>query len=105
MLKNKMRTVRQVKMAMKEIWEQSRLFRIADAVHMAEIYILQRLCSDGVFPWLQLVEQDYYHLLQQEQRETNKKPVARFQQMHACFYMRRYVDSLVYLQSNIVDMQ
>lgn len=70
------KAVKDVKRHMKEIWEESKTYRISDRVHMTEIQILQRLKADGVFEWL-----DSESALQEK----------GMQNLHMCFFMRRYV--------------
>ena len=69
--------VKETKRLMKEIWEQSKNYRISDRVHMTEIEILQRLRNDGVFPWL-------------DGGQRAAAPNVSLQNLHICFFMRRY---------------
>ncbi len=64
---------------MKEIWEQSKSFRISDKVHMTEVQILQRLKADGVCRWV-----DNVALMSGEENKN-----FRIENLHICFYMRR----------------
>jgi len=99
-VKNKIRSIKYIKLAMKDIWEQSTMFRIADAVHMTEIYILHRLQSDGVFPWLDHHHRDHHSSTAHgtagepgEGKQPGHVPKLHFQQLHACFYMRRCAEA------------
>ncbi len=67
-------SVRDIKRHMKEIWEESKSYRISDRVHMTEVQILQRLKMDGVFEWLDA------------ELDGGK---SKAQNLHICFFMRR----------------
>lgn len=67
---------------MKEIWEESKEYRISDRIHMVEIEILQRLKNDGVFPYMD-----------RPAPRQQKPGVQPMQNMHVCFFMRRWVPS------------
>lgn len=45
--------IKSVKRALKDIWEESRTFRISNEIHMIECMVLHRLKADGVFPWIE----------------------------------------------------
>ena len=47
---NATRRVKDIKRVMKDIWEESKSYRISDHVHMTEKQLLSRLRSDGVLP-------------------------------------------------------
>jgi hypothetical protein len=70
--------VKNVKRYMKEIWEQSKSFRVSDRVHMTEVQILQRLRNDGVFRWIDSSD------------ELRVGGVHKPENLHVCFYMRRW---------------
>ena len=71
---------------MKEIWEQSKEYRVSDRVHMTEVQILQRLRSDGIFPWIDCYDD------RRGAATAGALPAAatRMQNIHVCFFMRRY---------------
>ncbi len=71
--------VKNVKRYMKEIWEQSKSFRVSDRVHMTEVQILQRLRNDGVFQWVD-----------NEELQSGRGGRPAVENLHACFYMRRF---------------
>jgi hypothetical protein len=78
------KNVRDVKRYMKEIWEESKSYRISDQVHMTEIQVLQRLKADRVFEWLDCSGSD-----RGKADEADGKPAP--ENLHMCFYMRRCV--------------
>lgn len=69
------RRVKDIKRVMKEIWEESKSYRISDTVHMTEMQVLGRLCRDGVLP--QFEDPDLI---------MNKK----LDPLHICFLFRRH---------------
>lgn len=71
------RRVKETKRLMKEIWEQSKDYRISDRVHMTEVEILQRLQADGVFPWLDR---------RRDHTAAGSRPL---ENLHICLFMRR----------------
>jgi hypothetical protein len=68
------RDVKDAKRHMKQIWEESKSYRVSDRVHMTEVQILQRLKADGVFRWI-------------DDPDMCLKDGP--QHLHLCFYMRR----------------
>ena len=64
-----------IKRVMKEIWEESKSYRISDTVRMTEMQVLARLCRDGLLPQFQ----DTEFLL-----GKNMDP------LHICFLFRRH---------------
>ena len=70
--------LRDTKKLMKQIWDESNECRISDRVHMSEIQILQRLCMDGLFPYLN-----------RPLSSAATKGKINMQNIHVCFYMRR----------------
>ena len=76
--------LRDTKKLMKQIWDESNECQISDRVHMAKIQILQRLCVDGLFPYLNRPLSSAAH-----GRNIN------MQNIHVCFYMRRWDGRLV----------
>jgi hypothetical protein len=77
------KSVRDIKRYMKEIWEESKMYRISDRVHMVEVQLLQRLRADGVFEWF-----DNEGLLASS--SSSKGDKSRAQNLHVCFFMRRF---------------
>lgn len=77
------RRIKETKRLMKEIWEESKSYRISDRVHMTEIQVLQRLKNDGVFPWLDRNPRD--------SRFASNGGGMRMENLHLCFFMRRYL--------------
>jgi hypothetical protein len=75
------KSVRDIKRYMKEIWEESKMYRISDRVHMVEVQILQRLKADGVFQWFD----------SEGQGPTTGGTAPRAQNLHVCFFMRRCI--------------
>jgi hypothetical protein len=69
------RRVKDIKRVMKEIWEESKSYRISDTVHMTEMQVLRRLCRDGVLP--QFEDAD---LIMQRKMDP----------LHVCFLFRRH---------------
>ena len=72
---NTTRRVKDIKRVMKEIWEESKSYRISDTVRMTEMQVLARLCRDGLLPHFQ----DTEFLL-----GKNMDP------LHICFLFRRH---------------
>lgn len=69
------RRMKDIKRVMKEIWEESKSYRISDAVHMTEKQILARLHRDGL-----LQHYGDARLLQQRGLDP----------LHICFLFRRH---------------
>lgn len=69
------RRMKDIKRVMKEIWEESKSYRVSDAVHMTEKQILARLHRDGLLP------------LYGDAQFLNRKGM---DQLHFCFLFRRH---------------
>lgn len=51
---NFVKWVKELKRAMGDVWTETRQYRVSSEVHMSEVYVLNRLMRDGVFPWIQV---------------------------------------------------
>lgn len=73
---NTTRRVKDIKRVMKEIWEESKSYRISDTVHMVEKQVLGRLCRDGVLP---------------QYEDTDLVMKKKLDPLQLCFLFRRQV--------------
>lgn len=95
LVSNILKSVRRVKYAkqlMKDVWDQSKEFRISDRVHMTEMQVLDRLATDGIFPYLNRSDPSaWYGSARQHGQAGNGGDDGDMvlENMHACFYMRR----------------
>lgn len=51
---NFVKWVKELKRAMGDVWTETRQYRVSSEVHMSEVYVLNRLMREGVFPWIQV---------------------------------------------------